>query len=259
VADDAGEPCELLAWDTRFFGFRVARVRGDALTERLANAIESWCKANAVPCLYFLARSGDAETVTVAEAHGYHLADVRVTLSRESGGGSQTSDLKWEIPSGIRAARPDDVPRLRAIARVSHTDTRFFFDQRFGRERAESLYETWIESSVSGFAQAVLIAEHEDEITGYVTCHVASGQRTGSIGLIAVAPGHQGRGVGKALVGAATGWLSAHGVTSISVVTQGRNLAAQRLYARCGFIPRSVELYYHRWFSDAVIAREPDR
>jgi len=32
------------------------------------------------------------------------------------------------------------------------------------------------------------------------------------------------------------------------VVTQGRNLAAQRLYQRNGFVTASLQLWYHRWF-----------
>jgi ribosomal protein S18 acetylase RimI-like enzyme len=33
----------------------------------------------------------------------------------------------------------------------------------------------------------------------------------------------------------------------VSVVTQGRNVAAQRLYQRAGFVTASTQLWYHRW------------
>jgi dTDP-4-amino-4,6-dideoxy-D-galactose acyltransferase len=56
-------------------------------------------------------------------------------------------------------------------------------------------------------------------------------------------------GVGRALVVNAIRWFSGQGVDSVSVVTQGRNVRAQRLYQRCGFTTRSVELWFHRWFS----------
>jgi hypothetical protein len=31
-------------------------------------------------------------------------------------------------------------------------------------------------------------------------------------------------------------------------VTQGRNLAAQRLYQRTGFLIRDLQLWYHKWY-----------
>ena len=34
----------------------------------------------------------------------------------------------------------------------------------------------------------------------------------------------------------------------ITVVTQGRNARAQRLYQRAGFVTESVRLWFHRWF-----------
>jgi hypothetical protein len=32
------------------------------------------------------------------------------------------------------------------------------------------------------------------------------------------------------------------------VVTQGNNLAAQRLYQTCGFLSRDLQLWYHKWY-----------
>lgn len=89
----------------------------------------------------------------------------------------------------------------------------------------------------------------EGTIAGYVTCHLPPNSDSGSIGLIAVSPTHQGQGLGKALITAATDWFASRGVRRVSVVTQGRNVPAQRLYARCGFIPSRLELYYHLWFT----------
>jgi ribosomal protein S18 acetylase RimI-like enzyme len=57
-------------------------------------------------------------------------------------------------------------------------------------------------------------------------------------------------GVGRKLVVASLGWFDAHGADRVTVVTQGRNIAAQRLYQRCGFLTRSTGLWYHRWFSE---------
>ncbi len=43
-------------------------------------------------------------------------------------------------------------------------------------------------------------------------------------------------------------WLSDLDFDRVNVVTQGKNIPAQRAYQRCGFITRSVELWFHKWF-----------
>ena len=68
-------PCQLLEWDTSFFGFRVARVNSEILTPKLAREIDQYCIENSIGCLYFLARSDDPDTTLLAEDAGFNLVD----------------------------------------------------------------------------------------------------------------------------------------------------------------------------------------
>ena len=77
--------------------------------------------------------------------------------------------------------------------------------------------------------------------------------QVGSIGLIAVDASSQGSGLGGRLLVSALHYFRNHGMTSVTVVTQGRNLKSQRLYQRCGFLTQSVGLWYHHW-SDSQVA-----
>ena len=72
----------------------------------------------------------------------------------------------------IRLAREEDLPALREIARNTHRDTRFYFDGHFDRDKCDQLYETWIENSFRGFAQAILVAEVANAPAAYLTCHL---------------------------------------------------------------------------------------
>jgi len=232
--------CQYLEWDSDFFGRRIARVLQNRLTERSIHAIQCWCDSERIDCLYFLADSDDAETVKLAEQARFHLVDVRVTLGVNLAG--------WvpEEPSqnGVRSFRAGDLPALRAIARVSHRDSRFYYDQNFPALLCDSFYEVWIENSTQGYAQAVLVAEAHNQPAGYISCHLAS---AGQIGLFAVAEETQGRGLGRQLVFAAFRWFLDHQMAEVTVVTQGRNIRGQRLYQKCGFSTRSVQLWYHYW------------
>lgn len=242
------EPCDILAWDSSFWRARIAKARTNALTPQNVHAIDAWCARNDVDCLYFLARSDDAETMRLAEDHGFRLVDIRLSFEHRLDSGDVARPPEVEGPIIIRAAREDDIPALQAIARGSYHDTRFYYDERFPEERCHRLYETWIRRSCEGFADAVLVAERASRPVGYVTCHLQGKAATGSIGLVGVDQAARGQHVGQALVRHALAWFAKKGTRDVTVVTQGRNIAAQRLYQRCGFLTKGMEHWHHKWY-----------
>ncbi len=242
-------PAELLAWDTQFFGFRVARVAGETLDAAAAEQVDAWSRAQAVRCLYFLARPDDPDTLRAAEDRGFRLVDVRLTFGLPLGGQAWTP-----APAAVvRPAEPADAPALDEMARAGFTDTRFFFDAGFPRERAEALYALWLAGDLQAAAQdpaqaAVWVAGGEPgRPAGFLTARLKEGR--GQIGLVGVGVAARGRGLGQALVRTALAWCAARGAAEVRVVTQGRNLGAQRLYQRCGLISQALQLWYHKWYS----------
>jgi ribosomal protein S18 acetylase RimI-like enzyme len=248
--------CHLLEWDTAFFGKRIATVDGDYLTPQILAEIDGWCERQRVDCLYFLARADDSRTAELATQGGFRQVDVRIRLDKrlvrpveflESGKGRALPDDGVPERWGIRPALARDEDRLAAMARVSHTDSRFFFDPGFSRASCEALYERWIRESCHGYADIVLVAETDFDVGGYVTCHLEEGPEKARIGLLAVAGEARGNGLAQALLRHALTWFQGKGCDVVTVVTQARNVAAQRLYQRTGFLTASVGLWYHRW------------
>ncbi len=176
----------------------------------------------------------------LAEEARFHLVDVRVTL------GLEMEELApGPGPACVPPFQPADLPGLRAIARVSHRDSRFYYDRNLPDSLCDSLYETWIANSVQGYAQAVLVGGVS--IPACRLHHLSSQRAPGQIGVFAVAPEAQGRGLGQQLVLSALRWFQQQGVSEVTVVTQGRNVRGQRLYQKCGFSTRAAELWYHYW------------
>ena len=233
--------CSGLPWDSGFFKLRIARFSPTYLTPDSLNAALDWCRSNEIDCLYFLAASDHPETVRLAETAGFQFVDIRVTLVRETG-----SQGSGDITNrNVRPFQESDLQALQEIAAYSHEDSRFFYDAAFPRERCRALFETWIERSCHGWAQAVFVAEVDGVPSGYCTCHIEG--NAGTIGLVALGPHAQGRGLGRHLVEAALSYFRQHKVPEVTVVTQGRNCKAQRLYQRCGFVTQSAMLWYHKW------------
>jgi dTDP-4-amino-4,6-dideoxy-D-galactose acyltransferase len=241
------DPCKVLEWDTAFFGFRVARVRGDVLTEEMVRQIDAWCRQAGVRCLYFLARADDANTTRLAEDDDFRLVDIRMTYRFT--GAVQGTKGPANRGAVVRHACPEDIHSLQSIARESYYYTRFYFDANFPRRLCRLLYETWIKRSCEGYADAVLVAELDGVSVGYLSCHLGDEPHSGRIGLVGVSSQARGQGVGQALVFSALEWFLKREVQEVLVVTQGRNRAAQRLYQRCGFLTQTVQLWYHKWYT----------
>jgi ribosomal protein S18 acetylase RimI-like enzyme len=207
------------------------------MTPALLERVDRWAREHDVSCLYFLASGEDSAAAHAAEDGGFRLMDLRTELRR---------DAVVEPVADLRAAREDDRETLRRIARSSHGITRFYADPRFPDERCDEFYATWVDRSLDGWAQAVLVADADAAPVGYVSVHHEGEQ--GSIGLIAVDAAARGRGLGETLARGAVGWCAAAGATSMSVVTQGRNAAALRTFERAGFRAHSVGLWFHKWY-----------
>ena len=201
-------------------------------------AIDAWADANGVDCLYYLAAGDDPSSAHAAERAGFRLMDVRTELA--------CVPRAEALPDGVREARESDATALRAIASGSHGATRFYADPNFPDERCDDLYDTWIRRSLEGWADGVLVAEAAGRPAGYVSCHLEDG--TGSIGLIAVDAAARGGGLGLDLVRAATAWCAGRGADRMTVVTQGRNVAALRTFQRAGFVTSSLDLWFHKWY-----------
>jgi dTDP-4-amino-4,6-dideoxy-D-galactose acyltransferase len=242
----------ILDWDTEFFGFRVGRVFDTELTDDGARAVLAWSKREAVDCVYFLADVGDTSSAHAAAEVGFRLMDVRVELGQKLG--RQPADRNSRVEGDVRDfefATSRDVSALREIAEVSHTDSRFYADLRFPRDRCAALYARWIEGSCAGAAEAVLIDRIDDRAAAYVTCHLESDPGTsrtsGRIGLVAVADRARGRSVGGRLVAASMAWFAKNGADRVRVVTQGRNAGAAQLYEKAGFRTQRMGLWFHLW------------
>jgi len=232
--------CEYLEWDSRHFGLRIARVRSSMPAAHDPSAIADWRRAEAIDCLYYLVPLAQSDGIRLAEDLGFRLIDVRITLERPADGA---------LGPGSPVTRPyrrDDLPRLVHLARTLHEDSRFFVDTSFPQSGSRALFETWMRRACSEPSYQVLVADAEGAPAGYVVCQRHS-DGIGQIQLVGVDQSARRRGLGRALVDEAVAYFARHGLERVRVVTQGRNLAALRLYESRGFLTLAQEVWYHWW------------
>lgn len=241
-----GEVCQYLTWDSEFFGFRIAQVQAKKLNPADTQAVFAWCQANDIRCAYFLAAVDDPETIKTVEKAGYHFADARLTMELQP----LVQQSPAPLPPGlaIRPAVLADIPALQVMAGSSYTLSRFYFDPGFPRQRCSELYQWWIEKNCREEFSLVLMASFEKQPAGFISASWDAAAKTGKIGLLGVSAEVRGRGIGQRLMEQCLANLELKGINKVEAVTQMRNIGAQRVNQRAGFIASSVELWYHKWF-----------
>ena len=237
---------EFLPWDSAHFGRRIARAASRQVDLMACDDLMALCRDEAIDCLYFLADAADQGTIAALQSCGFEMVDIRLTLSAQF-----KSPPAVGHPGGMhfRLGEERDLDQLLPIAGASFGQSRFYVDRRFGHDNATRMFHIWLQNSFADQSgAAVVVAEHDDAAVGFVTCHLHKPPGEGNIGLVGVAESARGLGCAAGMIQYAARWFAGKGVDRLNVVTQGRNVTAQRLYQRNGFVTRSVELWFHKWF-----------
>lgn len=226
-----------LEWDSSFFEMPIGRLREGVTAEEIASAV---CEADdrGLHCVYLLASAADQALLDAALTHGFMVVDLRVELDR----------LVFGHPAettGLRVAHIGDLVRLAPIAREAFRGTRFFADKHFPVERSAELYVEWLRRGLTSEPdRRTFVCEDE---RGFVVCRIDASSGSGAIEMIAVAGDATRRGYGHRLVAGAGALFTENGLTTATVITQGRNIDAQRLYQSNGYRTSKMSFWLHRW------------
>ncbi len=235
---------QLLNVDSEIFGFPVAKILPNTLSQRELEQVISRLKKENVRLAFWASNPNDRESQQAARlCHGF-LADKKVTFVMDIGHlPERPADMNWAIEE-YADARP--CAELENLAIQVGRNSRFGADPRISEDTLIDLYTLWIRNSVNKqLADAVFVVRQSGRVVGMVTVGEKDGR--GNIGLFAVDPALRRKNLGGSLVCAAQEWARRKGFRFAQVVTQGKNVAACRLYRKCGYQVDKVEFFYHFW------------
>ncbi len=114
-------------------------------------------------------------------------------------------------------------------------------------EGVRSAVRTWFEESLdaAGEERAVFVARLAGEVVGMVAVEEQrhwSGDLDAYVGELATAEGHEGRGVGRALLTRAETWARDRGLTRITLETGAANDRARAFYSARGYRDEEIRL-----------------
>lgn len=234
---------EHLEWDSDFFGYKIGRLIPERLSLDDAAELRREMSARGFRCVYAFLDNGGIDSVRAAAEGRMILSDIRIVyeLDAERFFSARSSDPKIKLLDEPNAA---DLDILRKIAREISGVSRFSFDPLFA-PKAPAMYELWVENIVRDPQGAIIAARSGDVVSGFIGC-VSRGDEAELV-LVGVDDAMRGAGLGGQLVFATTLYLLRRGAKKIRVKTQLRNLPANRLYQRNGFVVSDVKLIYHIW------------
>jgi len=133
-----------------------------------------------------------------------------------------------------------------SLAFESGKMSRFNLDKKFGRNKFEELYKKWVDNSVNKkFADKVFVYQEDNKILGFITYKVNLDMAT--IGLIAVDPLCQGKGIGGKLIDAVEQSLITSGIFKLIIPTQLENTNACSFYEKKDYKISQITVVNHFW------------
>lgn len=242
----------ILDWDSAFWGYPVIDVHAPFVDD-CVDDLNVLVRSSNARLIQLSCPARDVGTIMTAERVGFHLVNVRITLTSECIQMSDIYDAKHaslSCAAGIITysnASTDDTRGLLSLVDGMYEHSRYMVDPMFDHDRAQHLYHEWIKNSIVGTFDDICMCMYLDgALCGFYTFRMLGGSSS-RIGLFGVSSRLQGFGLGRMLAEHAKRYAGSLGCASIGVLTQGANVSAIRTYQRAGYVVSDVGLMYHMW------------
>jgi len=231
-----------LDWDSHYFGYRIGKIFLDRITsDSLAGIVEEACTQN-VDVLEAFSAIEDEESISSLQKNDFNFSGLKIFLESRSHSSKNIQNVEGPC---LEQACARDIGELVSAFHGIFSSSRYYSYACLDSRQVDALYDIWIKNSVEAtFDDVCLFIRRENKPAGLCTLKFLEGKAR--IGLFGVNPRFQGQGVGSALIVQVVDWLHSKSVDVISVATQGKNIAAIRLYEANGFKTTSLEMCFYK-------------
>jgi len=239
---------KLLDFDTRLFGFKVAMFMGKRLGGESSKRLIKECKDRGIRCCFAELDINDFVTLNMSAKDGFVISDIRMTFEKD------LCNYRLRDNKGLKGYVIDkvimnrDLPYLEALSGELSLTSRFEFDNNFPAGMAGRLYKTWMRNSIDKKTAGGMFIAREIKTrnpAGVITYKRYADY--GKIVLFVVGQKHRRKGLGFRLLNRVSLCFKEAGIGKIRVVTESKNIPAQRLYEKNGFLTHSVSAFFHLW------------
>lgn len=222
-----------LSWDSKFFGFTV----GDLFIEE--NFSETRV-INSDEFTFFQVRS-NLPLDTTSFTHTLSYLESKIIFSKVLNEWNNLEENSIDL---------DDFPitedSFYELAYESGSYSRYKLDVYFSEDKFKKLYQLWITNSFNkSFADKLFYIKENEIVIGFVTLTINN--HIAQIGLIAVLPNYQGKGIGKKLISKTENYCLERNIKTLQIPTQVVNTAACNFYRKIGYKISEKIIIKHFW------------
>jgi len=225
---------ERLEWDSNFFGFETGKIH---LTKTIEAKIES---SNPYKLIYLFSDNFINEEILQKKFKNreVYFVDEKRTY-KKSIAFNLIEDKNVCMYSSNRIEH-----NLLNLTYQSGAFSRFKIDENIDITVFKKLYRLWIENTLTDSDSEIIAYYLNKELVGFVTLDFKSEAK---IGLIAVDENKRSNNIGTKLIKYLENRAYKKNLKNLSVVTQGKNLAACNFYENYGFKLDTTSFVYHIW------------
>jgi ribosomal protein S18 acetylase RimI-like enzyme len=219
-----------LEWDSAFFNLNVGELTLDSFSTPI--------DLSGFDLLYVLSK--EAITCNIPSFIKF-FSEEKVKYSKEL--------QQLEAPSSAICSIFDcsyTIEDLYKLAYESGKQSRFLLDTKFTEAKFKELYRLWIDNSLNKqFADDILVYRENNLILGMVTYKAS--EENATVGLIAVSPNVQGKGIGRKLLCTLESVLVEKKCKKLIIPTQTSNIQACNFYTKQGYKIIEQTTITHYW------------
>jgi ribosomal protein S18 acetylase RimI-like enzyme len=158
----------------------------------------------------------------------------------------------------VRTYKPEDLDKIKEITvicfegvSIDHNIEKTF--GQFAETDWKARKAAHMDEDAAVNPEGIFVWEENGEVIGYITTRLFPDALIGQIPNISVLPGHQGKGIGKALMKAAFDYFDAQGMKVAKIETLDQNDVGQNFYPSTGFKEVARQIHYAMPLSDRKI------
>lgn len=230
-----------LIWDSDFFDINICEVYLKNKEKWLPkDKFHKYIREKDINFLQAKLDSKYAEGIAYAQHLGMKIVDCRIVLG--------SKDRLYTNFEEIKILQYDPIKSEEIIAgfSINYENSRYYIDTNFDNKKVEEFYKNWLQKAVKGtFDDECYFFEKNNKIIGFCTIkYDGVNKKNCGIGLFYIFEEFRGLNLGYKSLSSLLYFLP---VGYISVVTQGRNINALRMYENLGFRVESTSFYFHMW------------